>query len=230
MMSWLDGDAAWSEPIVVASAASSASRDGLHTALTRATSNETRATLIHVAAWVRNGESLVGEYAMAAFASGAHVSTAVTNFETLDDAPRTAEQEEAVSAVFPPLAIAAAGDGVDIVFGREHSTSVTRVHILARLDEQARAWKPLGKTTGSMPPARFAAMSTAPVRALFSRDRVVLYTSDEIFRFVIFEGGQWTSVRSLALDDQLTGEALLNRIRQSIEEDVAPAGDQPVTN
>jgi hypothetical protein len=72
-------------------------------------------------------------------------------------------------------------------------------------------------------------MSAAPVRAFFSRDRVVLYTNDKTFRFVVFEDGAWSPLRTFSLDDSLTGDALLNRIRQSIEEDVPAAGGSPVS-
>src|SRR5215212_3108727 len=59
MLSWLDGDNAWSDAIVVASApGAAAARDGLRTALTRANSDGIRATLIHVASWVRERGSL----------------------------------------------------------------------------------------------------------------------------------------------------------------------------
>jgi len=233
MMSWLDADGTWSEPIVLSTAAASATRDELRTVLTRAKSDDVRATLIHVATWVRDAESLSGEYALVAFEGAKHVSTEATNFQKLDDETLTTnaqDDELDVKPVYPPLAMSAATDGVDMVYGRERGTSVTRIHIGAKLVPTARLWKPVGRTGGGMPPAHFAAMSAAPVRAFFSRDRVVLYTNDTTFRFVVFEDGAWSPLRTFSLDDSLTGDALLNRIRQSIEEDVPTAGgSQPVS-
>jgi len=227
MMSWLDADGTWSEPIALSTAAATATRDELRTVLTRASSNGVNATLIHVATWVRDGESLNGEYALVAFEGTKHVSTDASNFQTLDDATLSTnaqDDELDVKPVYPPLAMSAASDGVDVVYGRERGTAVTRIHIAAKLLPTARLWKPVGRTAGGMPPAHFAAMSAAPVRAFFSRNRVVLYTNDTTFRFVVFEDGAWSPVRTFALDDSLTGDALLNRIRQSIEEDVPTAG------
>ena len=232
MMSWLDADGTWSEPVTLSTAAATATRDELRTVLTRATADGVRATLIHVATWVRDGESLNGEYALVAFEGATHVSTQAANFQKLDDETLSTyaqDDELDVKPVYPPLAMSAASDGVDVVYGRERGTSMTRIHIGAKPVPNARLWKPVGRKGGGMPPAHFAAMSASPVRAFFSRDRVVLYTNDATFRFVVFEDGAWSPLRTFALDDSLTGDALLNRIRQSIEEEVPPTGGQPVS-
>jgi len=225
MMSWLDPDGEWSDAIVVSSAPGLARRDELRTVLTRATSDGIRATLIHVASWVRDGEALSGEYSLVGFESSRHVSTNVANFQTLDDhASANASQQDDLNVVaaFPALAMAASSDGVDVVYGNEIGTAVTRLHISPRLEPNARLWKPVGRSGGSMPPAHFAATSAAPVRAFFSRDRVVLYTNDKVFRFVVFEGGAWSDAQEFMLDDGLTGDALLNQIRRMIEEELPP--------
>lgn len=231
MMSWLDAGDVWSEPIVLSTAAASATRDELRTVLTRATANGVRATLIHVATWVRDGETLNSEYALVAFEGASHVSTEASNFLKLGEETLSTyaqDDELDVKPVYPPLAMSAASDGVDVVYGRERGTSMTRIHIAAKPVPNARLWKPVGRSGGGMPPAHFAAMSAEPVRAFFSRDRVVLYTNDRTFRFVVFEDGSWSPLRTFALDDSLTGDALLSRIRQSIEEEPV-AGGPPVT-
>jgi hypothetical protein len=221
MMSWLDATGEWSDELVLASAPGLVGRDGLRTALTRVGSGTTRTTLIHVASWVRDGEALRGEYLLVAFESGSHVSTSAANFQTLDTSASGSNYGDDldVFAPYPALAMAALGDGVDVVYGNEHGTSVTRLHISPRLDPNARMWKPVGRNSGSMPPARFAATSVSPVRAFFSRDRVVLYTNDRTFRFVVFESGSWSETQEFTLDEGLTGEALLNQIRRMIEEE-----------
>lgn len=233
MMSWLDAGDVWSAPIVLSTAAPTATRDELRTVLTRATAGGVRATLIHVATWVRDGETLNSEYALVAFEGASHVSTEASNFVKLGEetlSTYAADDELDVKPIYPPLAMSAASDGVDVVYGRERGTSMTRIHVAAKPVPNARLWKPVGRSGGGMPPAHFAAMSASPVpvRAIFSRDRVVLYTNDRTFRFVVFEDGAWSPLRSFALDDSLTGDALLSRIRQSIEEEI-PAAGGPVT-
>ena len=219
MMSYLDPNGPngeWSDAEVLSSAPGLARRDELRTALTRSS----RTTFIHVASWVRDGENLSGEYSLTAFESGTQVSTVTTNFQMLDIAGQGGYADDLqVLTPFPALAIAPISDGIDVVYGHEQGTAVTRLHITPRFEPNARMWKPGGKTS-SMPPAHFAANSTAaaPVKALFSRNRVVLYTSDSVFRFVVFENGAWSEAREFTLDEKLTGDALLDQVRRFIEE------------
>ena len=225
MMSWLDPDGSWSDPLVVASAVGgAAARDGLRTVLTRASADGTRATLIHVASWVRERDSLTGEYSLVAFESGRQTSISSATFEQLGDRALQMPLGDDVDVVttFPALAMKAVADGIDLVYGREQGTTVTRLHIAPRMEPHARLWKPVGRSGGTMPPAHFAATSSTPVRALFSGDRVVLYTNEKVFRFVVFEGGTWSPAREFVLDHTLTGDALLSHIRQSIEEELTP--------
>lgn len=220
MMSYLDPNGPngeWSEAEVLSTAPGLARRDEIRTALTRSG----RTTFIHVASWVRDGLNLAGEYSLTAFESGTQTSTYATNFQMLDIQGQTGYADDLeVLTPFPALAIAPISDGIDVVYGHEQGTAVTRLHITPRLEPTARMWKPLGKTSGSMPPAHFAANSTAaaPVKALFSRNRVVLYTSDSMFRFVVFENGAWSDAREFMLDEKLTGDALLDQVRRFIEE------------
>ncbi len=224
MMSWLGSDDEWAEAQVVSSAPSLIQRDELRTAISRATSGGIRTTLFHVASWVRDDEVLFGDYSLVAFASGEHVSTHNTNFQLLDvrTNPNSESDDLIVVNPFPALALAPSGDGVDIVYGYEQGTAVTRLHVTPRLEVNGRFWKPAGRTIGSLPPAHFAANSVEPVKAILYRDRVVLFTDEKIFRFVVFEGGNWSETRELALDDKLTGEALMNQLRRFIEDEFTP--------
>ncbi|HJQ36595.1 MAG TPA: hypothetical protein VKB93_05610 [Thermoanaerobaculia bacterium] len=224
MMSWLGNDGEWAEAEVVSSAPALIQRDELRTAISRSASGGGRATLFHVASWVRDGEVLFGDYSLVAFEFGEHTSTYNTNFQLLDARtnPNSESDDMIVVNPFPALALAPSGDGVDIVYGYEQGTAVTRLHVTPRLEPNARAWKPLGRTVGSLPPAHFAANSVEPVKAIFARDRVVLFTEEKVFRFVVFENGSWSETRELALDDKLTGEALMNQLKRFIEEEFTP--------
>jgi hypothetical protein len=224
MMSWLDANGEWSEAQTVSSAPAMFQRDELRTAISRSTSGGIRTTLFHVASWMRDGDALFGEYSLVAFESGERVSTYNTNFQLLDvqTSPNSDQEDMVVLNPFPALALATSGDGVDIVYGYEQGTAVTRLHITPRLEVNGRFWKPAGRTVGSLPPAHFAANSVEPVKAIFARDRVVLYTDQKVFRFVVFEGGSWSETRELALDDKLTGEALVSQLRRFLEEEYTP--------
>jgi len=235
VVSSLDAEDRWSDPIVLTNASALSVRGDLRTALTRVMIDEKRVTLLHVASWLREGGVLTGEYVLAAFDDGRHVSTSVTDLEKLANINVLSQDEEfdtdaGTAALFPPLAMAAVKDGVDVVFGREHGTTVTRLHITPRLEPDARIWKPVGRTGGPIPPSRLSAMSASPVQAFFSRDRLVLYTADKAFRFVIFENGAWTPVRSLMLDESLTGDAVLNEIRRTLDEEPLAEEQKPEVN
>jgi len=232
VISSLDAEGNWSDPIVLASASPLATRGDLRTSLTRAIAGETKTTIIHVASWVRDAGVLTGEYVLAAFERNGSFSTSVNDLNTLANVSITAQEQAGdieANALFPPLAMAAANDGVDVVFGREQGTTITRLHITPRLEPNARIWKPVGKTGSSMPPSKLAATSASPVKAFFSRDRIVLYTADQEFRFVIFENGEWSPVLTLTLDENLTGDALIDEIRRAIEEDLPPVDQPPVS-
>ena len=230
VMSWLGADDAWAEPMTIAS--TEGNRSALRTALTRATVEDTRYTLIHVASWVRIGDVLESQYALVGFEGPQHYSTDVIDFRKASNLTVSANSQHDdidEASLYPPLAIAAAGDGLDVVYGHETGTTITRVHFSSRLDPHARIWKPLGRDTHAMPPARFAAHG-APTQAFFSGDRVVLYTTGEQFRYVIFESGEWSPVRSFTLDESLKGEALVNEVRRMIAEEPAPpVEDKPVS-
>jgi hypothetical protein len=224
MMSWLDSNGEWAESQVISSGPALIQRDVLRTAISRVSSGGIRSTLFHVASWVRDGEVLSGDYSLIAFESGERVSTYNSNFQLLDGRtnPNSDTEDMIVLNPFPALALAASGDGVDIVYGYEQGTAVTRLHITPRLEPNARMYKPVGRTIGSLPPAHFAANSVEPVKAIFARDRVVLFTDEKTFRFVVFEGGEWSEMRELALDDKLTGEALVNQLKRFIEDEYTP--------
>jgi hypothetical protein len=229
MMSRLESNGDWSDALVVSTTPAPAHHDELRTALTRSTGSDgSRATLIHIASWVRDGEVLRGEYSLVAFDSESHFSTSNANFQNIDDvgSSNTIADDLEVINTFPALAMAPISDGVDVVFGSEKGTALTRTHITPRLDPNARLWKPVGRTGGSMPPAHFAATSIVPVRTFFVRDRVVLYTNDKTFRFVVFEGGEWSTTQEFTLDESLTGDALLTQIRRMIEDELP---SDPVT-
>jgi len=228
VMSWLNGDDTWSPPLIVANASPTATRSSLHTVLTRTTVDEVRHTLIHVAAWLRDGIAVQGEYTIVAFEGVEYLSSSVADFEKLagNVLSTSGDGDVPTDAIFPPLALAAAGDGTALVFGRDHGTTVTRLHITPKLDPNARIWKPLGRDGEGLPPARLVTNSVP--KAFFSGDRVVLYIDEDEFRYVVYEEGQWSSVRTFKLDSKLTGESLVNELKRMIAEET-PSTKGPVT-
>lgn len=225
-------DDVWSQPVAIAEGAS-VRRFGLQVALTRGaleqpeTETESApayATLIH-AAWWSMGAQSAAEYALVAFEDGMHVSTDVASLEELA-AVRTAagvETEDVGAPLHPPLAMARAENGVDVVFGAERSTRVTRVRLEPRrVQGDARIWKPSGRTGADTGRARMISANSAPVQAFISKGRIVLYdATTQRFRYVVLENGQWTPERMIQLDDRLTSDKLLRELQRTVEEQAA---------
>lgn len=215
----------WSNVHLVAGG-DSAHRAGLQMVLSRAREqgDEADTTLIH-AAWWSAGEQLTPEYALIAFEEGAHLSTEITDLRSFSKDDETSalraviEAEDTGAVVHPPLAMVRAGKFIDVLFGGEQTTAVTRVRVEPkRISSEARIWRPSGKTFQRTPPGRLTSNSTSPVRAFLSGDRIVLFTPDAKFRYSVFDNGVWTPIRMIELDEKLTSEHLLQQLRRSVEE------------
>lgn len=211
----------WSEPLRVSGCAT-ATRAGLQVVLTRAG----EATLVHAAWWKLAGVEQTPEYALVAFEGGKYVSTDVSNLDDLamhaDDAVASAagtETESVGDVLHPPLAMARAGEEVDVAYGKAASTSLTRIKLRPRkIGGDARLWKPSrsGGTT-RVPRANLVSATGAPVQSFLSNGRIVLYTPDAQFRYVVFENGAWTPTRMIRTDETLGTEEMLQHLREMVE-------------
>lgn len=186
--------------------------EGLQFVLTR--SSDT--TLLHGAWW--SGDT--AEYALVALDGAQVLSTSVSKLDELANIRvAAAEPEDTGAAVHPPLAMVRAGEGVDVAYGAPRSTAVTYVSIRPeKFHGDARMWRPSGRQGRRSDPAGLTSLSAAPVRSFIIEGRVVLYTPDARFRYVVHENGRWTPIRMLALDETLTSEELVLALRRSVLE------------
>lgn len=240
-LAWMNADGQWTEPLVVATGT------GRHLGLQLIQSHATagpaegededghtvKATILHAAWWTVAPEYMVPEYALIAFEGGEHVSTVVNNLNDLaavNQADSETEIEDTGAAAHPPLTMVREGESVDVAFGQERSTAITRVKIdPRRVTGNARIWRPLGRDGGRTGPARMIAADSQPVQAFISKTgRVVLYTPDAQFRFVVHEGGAWTPLRMIELDETVTSDQMLQELRRTVDEHAAvePQTDQ----
>lgn len=234
----LSADGTWSEPLTVAEC-NTAARLALQLELTHVAVAEDAPvpTLLHLAWWKTSaaGEQ-IAEYALVAFEDGLHVSTAVTDLDELAAVRGTrgeGDLEDVGDVAHPPLAMARAAnpEEIDVVYGAPSTTAVTRIRIRpALIAGEARLWKPGRGSAGSLPPARLISASTDPVQSFVRNGRIVLYTPDQQFRYVIFENGEWTPARMIALDEKLTGDELLEHLRKLVETEDDPTPTTPGTN
>lgn len=218
-------DGTWSQPLQIDLGEQ---RLGLEIALTRAEGF----TLLH-AAWWRMRETPVAEYALLAFENGEAVSTFVSDLDSmaLDTFTADSGEPEIMNAhLHPPLAMARSGAaGVEIVYGSHDSTRLTRLVFEPRIRPDVRIWKPSRVGGRHTPRAGLMSATGDPVQALLSDGRIVLYTPDTEFRFVIYEGGKWSPERMLQIDEGLTREQIIETLRETIKhlEAGEPAEEEP---
>lgn len=203
----LDPSGTWTQAVV----ARGSSYDALQIVLTR-----TRETTFVHAAWWADGE--IAEYALLAFGGTELLSSFVVRLDELAKI-YTAAGEEATGNGHPPLAMERSGEGVDVAYGAPRSSVITTVSIKPVQDgHNARMWRPSGKSGRRSDPAGLLSVTSAAVQSFIVDGKVVLYTPDARFRYVILQNGKWTPIRTLTLDEHLTSESLVRELRRSVQE------------
>lgn len=211
----LDYEGKWSKPAAITTDSQS-SRLALEAVLTRST--ETSATFVH-AVWWSMGADPVAEYALVAFEGAEHVSTSLSDLNSLAalHSAQSHSREPMKEVLHPPLAMARTGDSVDVLFGADQSTAVTRLRITPKPVPNARIWKPVGRSGERLPNAGLASNSREPVQAMISKGRVILFTPESTFRFVIYDEGKWSPERIIHLDENVTSDQLERELRRTVE-------------
>jgi hypothetical protein len=194
------------------------------------TAEESDATLLNLAWWTINPQQSTPEYAIVAYENRKHVSTYVDNLielANIREAEGDSEIEDTGKAEHPPLAMAKTDSGIDVVFGRDRSTGLTRLRVEPRrVAGNARMWRPVGRTGSTIGPARLVTADSDPVQAFISKGRVVLYTPDSRFRFVVFDNGKWQPIRMIELDGTVSSEELVQQLRRTVDEMTTTSSSQ----
>lgn len=206
----------WAPPIVIANGID-VSRAGLQMIVTRTKRNGEEITLVH-AVWWTLGNQPVAEYALAAFHGAELLSTTVESLDELAAVMAShGDEEDTGNAEHPPMAMVRNGDGVEVAFGAPRTTSLKRVQLEpAEVAPNARIWRPSGKQGRRTPAALLISSSSAPVESFIVDEKVVLYTPEARFRYVVLEDGKWTPVRMLATDEKVTSEDVVRELRRSV--------------
>lgn len=204
----------WAPPAILASGVG-AGRSGLQLLVSHVKEEST--TLVH-AAWWTLSPNVTAEYAMAAFHGAELLSTSLDRLDDLAAVLTVASQDEDTgSSVHPPMAMVRSGETVDVAWGAPRTTALTVVTIQPRkIDANARIWRPSGRTGRRTPSAQLTSSSSLPVESFIVSGNIVLYTPDARFRYVVFEEGKWTPVRTFATDEKLTSEDLIRELRRSV--------------
>lgn len=211
----LRDDGTWSEPMVIA--ADGAKRAGLQLVMTSLHEEDADTTFLHAAWWKLSGDDAQVEYALLAFDGGTLLSTDVSTLTATEHSTFAAEDTGAPA--HPPLAMVRDKEGVEVIFGERDTTAVNRVNLQPnKIEANARMWRPGRSVAGTRTPSsRLASNDGKPVQAFTVNGRIVLYTPDAKFRYSIFDNGEWTPVRMIKLDENLTSEHLLQELHRAVE-------------
>lgn len=206
----------WAPPIVIAGGVE-ASRAGLQMVITRKQDGNDSITLVH-AAWWTLGKQPTAEYALAAFQGAELLSTSVDSLDELAAVMASnGEEEDTGKAVHPPMAMVRSNEGVEVAFGAPRTTAMKRVQLEpTEVAPNARIWRPSGKQGRRTPAALLISASSSPVESFIVNGKVVLYTPEARFRYVVLEDSKWTPVRMLATDDKVTSEDVVRELRRSV--------------
>lgn len=215
-----DKDGAWSDAYVLAEADGSvAERRVLRAAITHATENGAQLSFLH-AVWWDQGSTLVARYALIAYDGAERLSAFTGNLRDLLGSTRVGDSfEPAPDDAFPLLAVNAATDGVDVVFGSMDQPTANRIKLIPKKKGEARIYTPIGRSGGSMPHPRFGSESTSNAQVMMVGTRVVVYTMGEKFTFSVYDGRTWGPVRSLRLDAAMTASAVEAALRRAVSAD-----------
>ena len=212
----------WSVPRLIT--AGSGAYRGLQFVLTHP-ADDADVTLLHAAWWSLNGTRADAEYALFAFENGRFSSGDVQDLQSLSQVQYdviAGEYEDTGNPLHPALALDRNGDNVDVVFGSQTSTAVTRFTVSARkVAPNVRIWKPVGRTGGGRTQRAHLTSndSSSPVYGFIKKGKVALYTLGEDFRFVVLrQNGSWSPIREVRIDEDNTADDLLRELQKAIEE------------
>lgn len=219
LLSRLDAEGNWSDQTLIAGG-NAAKRAGLQVALTKVAAGTSSTTLVHAAWWSINDKPFA-EYALLAFENGEFLSVTVDDLQQLAGGNGAADDdtEPVTEVLHPPLAMArSTGSAVDVAFGSPYNTRLTRIVLEPRrVRPDVRIWKPGRKGGGVTPRAGLMSANGDPVKAILNQGRIVLYTPDNEFRFVIYLNGKWSPERMIKLDSKLTREQMVQELHRTVE-------------
>lgn len=206
-------------------------RDNLRIAVTRRVVDDqgalapTPAVSVHAAWW--EFDSLTGtesaQYAMLSIENG---RVAEINRLDLSDfvepSSADADDERANLLKQPMLFASPKQDSVVIVFGDHASGRIHQVRVRPTLPPLAdgRLRVPIGRREGNAPAPRTNVASNSRIDGIYGdTDKMAIYSrSGEKLHYIILKDGEWSGVRTIALDERVTSGAAVDALRRLVHE------------
>jgi hypothetical protein len=215
-------DGRWTAPISIDNQ-SFRLRSNLHISVRRrvsqpqadGTSVDVPALVVHTVWWEQSGAGEEARYALVAFEKGA-----VSNIE-LHDLRELAPQAAAVSVDpgfnteilrYPAILDNGTANSIDVFFGDVRTNTFTRTTL--KPIAQGKIHIPIGNRGGAPigPPRAFSANWSGSISAISGGSgKLLLYAaSDDSVRYIVYENGEWSAVRTLAVNEKLSRESAIS--------------------
>jgi hypothetical protein len=123
----------------------------------------------------------------------------------------------------PAVFSAATSDSVDVIFGDMQTNGFHRIGIRpGKRYSDARVHIPLGRKETNFPSPAFGAASNSVRIGTINGDpdRIAFYTrAQDAVRYVTYKDDHWSAMQSIALDEQVSGEAAVDAIRRLLNDE-----------
>lgn len=185
---------------------------------------------VHAVWWEQNrvSQDEAAQYALLSIYDGEvtgietrRLPSILTNLERRDPQP-IPDGFDAEVLRHPTLFSTAASDAVDVVFGDIATNGFHRVRIRpGKRYSDARVHIPLGRGEKNFPAPGLKASNSLRIGSLNGDpDRVAFYVrEDESIHYVTYKESQWSAMKSIVLDDQISAEAAVDAIRRLLNDE-----------
>ncbi|HEY0141415.1 MAG TPA: hypothetical protein VGF48_11005 [Thermoanaerobaculia bacterium] len=238
LFSTLDREGNWSEPVSFAGGGN-AHRTNLRIAATRRIDllpvngdpSIIPGVSVHAVWWEQNrfNQDDAAQYALLSIYDGKvegietrRLPSMLTNFEKRDPQPVPDGFDPEVLR-HPALFSTPSSDAVDVVFGDIATNGFHRIRIRpGKRYSDARVHIPLGRGESNFPAPGFnKATNSVRIGSINGDpDRVAFYVRDgESVHYVTYKEEQWSAMKSILLDEQVSAEAAVDAIRRLLNDE-----------
>lgn len=177
---------------------------------------------VHAVWWQMGRTSSWARYAMITFDHGDVMVDAVQNLTDFVGKPATATLLDSPSKrevlTHPSIFEASNHETVDVVFGDPRTDKLHRV-TLRPVDQGFKIRVPIGRSHElPTPTATIAADTqvTAIGSANGSDDMAYYFSTPESVKYMLYKDGKWTSLRTIALNEKLSGDAAVSALQRLV--------------
>lgn len=178
---------------------------------------------VHATWWEETGAGESARYAMLTIEKGVVTATVIRDLPEFVTGPADARKDagDVVSDVLRHPALFESGqETIDVVFGDTQTKKLHRVTLKPVADGRVRIPIGVKDTKMNAPRNRLApggdSSRISAVGGAADNDLVFYTTSANTVRYMAYENGAWSAVRSISLNDKVTADAAVNALRRLV--------------